>query len=264
MSFLQHELSRFLGRPIEGYVFEWSSEVRRYCAGGRDVGDYVATTITRGRFTLTRDMAKSDIQIRVPRDNEIAQMFVGWPPEHTIKVSVLRIHKQEPASYVAVWTGRVLSCTFSGDEASLSCESIYTSLTRAGLRATYQKKCRHFLYDGFCGLVESDWQASLSSVTKTGERTMHSTPLGSQPDGYWIGGILRRENGEMRYVVGHVGDGIVIEYPFKNFTGEEPLVVSAGCDRTIETCHSRFNNAINHGGFPYIKNKNPFSGDKVA
>jgi hypothetical protein len=31
-----------------------------------------------------------------------------------------------------------------------------------------------------------------------------------------------------------------------------------GCDRSLAMCDERFNNAVNHGGFPWLPNSNPF------
>jgi hypothetical protein len=38
----------------------------------------------------------------------------------------------------------------------------------------------------------------------------------------------------------------------------------AGCDHLLATCRDRFSNVANFGGFPWIPQKNPFSGDAIV
>ena len=40
----------------------------------------------------------------------------------------------------------------------------------------------------------------------------------------------------------------------------DDVIAYAGCDKLNSTCHTKFNNIVNFGGFPFIPSDNPFTG----
>ena len=54
------------------------------------------------------------------------------------------------------------------------------------------------------------------------------------------------------------GSGLTLIYPAP-LTPGETVSLYPGCDHTLQTCHGRFNNAENFGGFPWIPRRNPFN-----
>jgi len=70
-------------------------------------------------------------------------------------------------------------------------------------------------------------------------------------------------DGEKRavYATDISGDAntIRILQPFRSQAVNDTVIVYAGCDRTRSTCSRKFNNHLNHGGFPDIPILNPFT-----
>src|SRR5690606_18760143 len=96
-------------------------------------------------------------------------------------------------------------------------ESIFTSLRRPGLRARYSKTCRYFLYGKGCNLnPESFFVAGLVQDLSGPVVTVAEAAL--QPDGYYLGGMLRDEIGILGFIVKHVGSVVTLQRPIDSLT----------------------------------------------
>ena len=84
------------------------------------------------------------------------------------------------------------------------------------------------------------------------------------PSGYFMGGMIRAPDGSLRFVIHHVGDVLTLSRKHEGLVEDSQVTLYPGCDRTKETCISKFNNLSNFGGFPYIPVKNPFGGSSIA
>lgn len=266
MSFVSRELSWHIGVPIELYTFEWGSNVKTYSSGGRDIvidgTTYEAAYIARDDFELTNDSLKSDLSIHVPRDNYVAQQYVGWPPDDVVKVTLSCVHKGD-SEVMPVWKGRVVAHTLSKDKATFTCESYYTALKRRGLRAQYSQLCRHMLYDDFCGLDRATWSPTYTNAWSHGNHVA-CADFSSVDNHWWSGGIITVvSTGEERFIIEHWEENIRIQYPFSSNIEGVSVVVCPGCNHMIETCQSKFGNHLNFGGFPHMITDNPFTGDKI-
>jgi len=101
-----------------------------------------------------------------------------------------------------------------------------------------------------------------------------------QPGGWYLGGVLQCEDGSMRMITGHVGAQITITRAiaylttafgssgygrnYGNLYGGVAVQIHPGCDRTMSTCDSKFDNLDNNGSFAWIPSKNPFGGSSIA
>ena len=266
MSYLTNEISKWLGKPIECLKFTCGSASYLYTSSSRDAilnGEtYAAVPIKRGKFEVSQDAIKSDLDITLARTCDLVALFIGQPPEGLVQITVYRIHKGDTEAIV-YWKGRVTSCSITGDEATLKCESIFTSLKRAGLRACYQIPCRHTLYSSQCGVDGNEYSLRLTEVVPSGRKLSHSS-LATKADGWFSGGWAELDSGAKRMIVAHSGSVVTLNYPFNDISSSGATVTFyAGCDALIATCASKFNNVLNFGGFPYIPTDNKFTGDKV-
>lgn len=267
MSYLSFEISQWLGKPIECFRFTCGGNVYLYTSCGKDFvlnnETYKSVPIKRGKFEISQDAIKSDLDINIPRTNDLVALFISQPPEDLLKVTIYRIHRGDTEA-VVYWKGRTTSCSITGDEATLKCESLFTSLKRAGLRACYQIPCRHTLYSTQCGVVKSDYSLRLLNVLSPSSCKLSHADLASKADGWWNGGWAELETGEKRMIVAHSGTAVTLNYPFLNISSSGAIVTFyAGCDSLVATCNTKFSNVANFGGFPYIPTDNKFTGDKV-
>lgn len=267
MSYVTYEISQWMGKPIECYLFQCNGINYSYTSSSLDytLNDvvYSSVPIKRGAYETSEDTLKSDLDITVIRTVDVVSLFIGLPPEDIVSITIYRIHKGDTEALV-YWTGRVTTCTIQKDEATLKCESIKTSLKRNGLRACYQIPCRHTLYSDQCGVSKSSYSLYIANAINNGDGTITHSSFATKADGWWNGGWIQLDTGEKRMVTAHSGSTVTINYPFNSSTSiSNGLTVFAGCDSLVTTCNSKFNNVLNFGGFPYIPSDNKFTGDKV-
>lgn len=258
------------GNPVLLFDFAQEASNWRYSNIAADItynsNLYSAVPVMTDQVVQTSEISKSQIKITLPRDNALALVMLADPGDAPVTVTILRGHVDDN-NYVTAWKGRVASSTVSGDKISMDCEPIFTSMKRPGLRARYQKTCRHALYQRGCGLSDSSFAdaATANSISNL-TVTLASDPSGVT--GYYIGGMIEY-GGVKRFVANHSGTTLTLLRSFEDLqtaiSGSGPTAVTLypGCDHTTTTCESRFNNILNYGGFPYIPRKNPMGGSSI-
>ncbi|AMJ59236.1 DUF2163 domain-containing protein [Bosea sp. PAMC 26642] len=123
----------------------------------------------------------------------------------------------------------------------------------------YTRSCAADLGDARCGVALSPVEAVVA--TSDGRLGLTAPGLGAYADGYFTGGRLVFTSGAnlgfVTEVKRHSGaDGLVaIELwqasPAAIAVGDA-FMLTPGCDKTFETCRSKFSNGINFRGFPHI------------
>jgi uncharacterized phage protein (TIGR02218 family) len=267
MSYAARENSIASGHPVELYRFALGAIKWTFTSGQAKVvyqsETYKPTAIRRSAIEQGNEINRSGLEIRVPHDNPVAALFVAIPPEGVVSVTLYRMHTGDPDNdFITLWKGRVLAARFSGSEATLKCEPIATSLKRPGLRARYQLLCRHPLYSAGCGALKDSFRVD-GTVAAVSGATVQVAAAGTKPDGYFVAGMLATNEGK-RMIVGHAGSNVTLVAPMPSLAIGDSVRLYAGCDHSTATCLNRFNNLANFGGFPYIPQKNPFSGDAIV
>jgi len=258
------------GNPVEFYEFQSGVDYYRYTSADSDLsepeGVYSAIPISRTAVEATAEKARSGIKVSVPANAEIASIFNPMPPNNVVVLTIYRRHRNDvDDESIIVWKGRVLNVAWNGQIADLSCESLYTSIKRPGLRRLYQRQCPHVLYSPQCGVQKTvhSFSATVNEVTGTviGLSTL------SVGDGYLGGGYLEWDRGggitERRAIQSNVGVDVTINFPIIGMPVGALVRIWPGCDHTLSTCNSKFSNADNFGGFPHIPQKNPFAGTPI-
>jgi uncharacterized phage protein (TIGR02218 family) len=265
MTYDARELSLQSGEPIEMYHFSWGNTQTRYTSAKRSVAylgeSWTAALIKRDSIDFTTEKGRNNLKLSVVRDFEIADLFRAMPPTDVILLTVHRMHVGEVEGAV-IWSGRVLNCEFSSSTATLTCEPVSTSLQRVGLRRMYQRQCPHVLYGSQCQVSKASFAvpATLSAVDGL---TITSATFGLYADGHFAGGYIDfviDGNTERRFITDHTATTLMINLTLAGLVASSVIDAYAGCDHTLTTCHSKFGNAENYGGMPFIPVKNPFSG----
>lgn len=127
-----------------------------------------------------------------------------------------------------------------------------------------------FTLDCQADLGDSRCKFDLAGSTDTGavativtaRRSFTTTGLtGGRAPGYYNGGVLTWTSGGSNNNVGYTSseikswDGTTFElYLPTNGTiaVTDAFTVTVGCDKTMTTCKAKFNNLLNHRGFPYL------------
>jgi uncharacterized phage protein (TIGR02218 family) len=265
MTFAGRDTSIEDGQPVELYEFNRGNTSWFFCNSSDDVevnsDIYYATQMSRSSFTQSGEFDRSSVTVTMQRDHPfVGELIQSGAMGKQISLTIKKLHWTDvDLERVVFWKGRVLSWKSNGAAVALNCESVFTSLRRTGLRAKYQRSCRHALYSSGCGVGQGSVSVS-STVSGASGPTLTMSSLGAYPDGYFSGGLARDADGVSRFIASHAGGVIILTMPFPTEVGGQTLELLPGCDRTRETCHVKFNNVLNFGGFPYIPGTNPFSG----
>lgn len=248
--------------PFRQSIWTFTSADRDLTYNGET---YKAIPIGRSSPESSDDSMRADLSIQIGRDCDLAQEFLKYVGDAITTVTVFQI---EPSGVSVFWRGRVSSDKMDGDEMSLECESVFTSLRRPGLRARYQRNCRHTLYGSGCGLDKESFRVD-AVYTSLVDRTIVVPDAASYAAGYFTGGMVRAPDGSARYVLSHAGDTLTLSRRLERLEEDgEPGVTQIGlypgCARTRDHCINRFNNLDNYGGFPWIPGKNPFGGSSIV
>lgn len=261
------ELYRFSEQASASiWTFTSGNEVVSYDAGDGPE-DYEPTSISRSEAQNKNEITKANIDVQLSLNNPAA---IRWMQDNGERVVTLTIFERAKNGVVnVVWKGRLASVAPGMTSVSLKMESIFTSLRRTGLRARYQRGCRHALYGRGCNLDAEDFAEAgvCSAITN---RTLTIAEAAGFADGYFTGGMLRAPGGALSYVTAHVGtfvtlqrlsydiaDATEVGFPFN-------VTLYPGCDHSIETCDAKFNNKLNCGCFKFIPKKNPMGGSSIV
>ena len=128
---------------------------------------------------------------------------------------------------------------------------------------TYTPTCRHRLFgqsgSGACFVSASafTFSGTIASVTLPKWKFVIAGAAAGKSAGFYSNGSITftsgLNNGLSATVKNQTGDTIELFLPtaFVVAPGAS-FTIQAGCDKTLETCKTKFNNVVNFGGYPHI------------
>lgn len=281
MTYDQLETSTAEGRPLFLYRFAEGSETWRFTSRSADwvvpggtlsdePGDttWTASALSHGNVVQSGDPRRVDLGLTFPLSDPFARRYLGPRGSAVTTLTIFRGHEQVPDELIAHWKGRIVSARVEGVRITLQAESLFTAMRRQGVRARYQRLCRHVLYAGGCRLDMADFLVPATATARSGlQITVPEAAV--QPDGWYRGGVLRHA-GLPGFIVGHAGTTVTLagRMPALEAEIDDPGVtasieIAPGCDLRRNTCAGRFGNLLNFGGFPDIPGRNPFGGSSI-
>lgn len=282
MTFEAYESSA-ASQPVEYLTLQDGTNVWRYTNSNikEVIGPRTFNPLpyTRTSPTYSKDTSDGQIKLTVPSNIPLIEYFEAIPSSTTATIQIERVNRNDPDLGVQIyWKGQVASVQRQGKKATILGVP-YSRLPAQVPRYTYSGLCNWFLFQDSCGLVKESWRHSGPVVTLTGGNIITITDLrntaatlalngggtltAQEIDDYWLGGYVETLNGEKRAIyetdVDGVPDRIRILQPFRDLNVTDTVFVYAGCSRTRDICFRKFDNALNHGGFPDIPTINPFT-----
>jgi len=237
---------------------------------------YEPAVIGHGNRENQTELSKENLEVKINLEHPMANDLLTYFGDD---IMILTLFIKLDSGVEVGWKGRYVSQKPLGNQLSIIIESVFTSLRRPGLRARYQKTCRHALYRTLgCKLNVEDfaYESILDSILG---RTLIVSGASLQPDGFYIGGMIRASSdNSLRWIVNHVGDTLTLVRSFEKLEedyagygvnyggsyGGTIVKIYPGCDHTRATCISKFDNVLNYGGFPWIPGKNPMGETSIV
>ena len=286
MTYATIEASPADGRPyylyqfVEGdQVWRFTSRATDWTSAGSDAEAIIweAAAVAHGDVVQTSEIERGRLELTWPLSHPFARRFLAPLGNTPVTLTIFRGHEQVLGETVAHWKGRVVGAEVEGVRILLNCESVFSTLRRAGVRAKYQRLCRHALYGRGCGLdIGFRWQTG--TVTAVSGNTLTIPEAAAEPNGWFRGGVLRL-SAQLGFITGHVGTTLTLSRSMPELaaalaasevdleTGDSlPVLadIAPGCDLRAATCSSKFGNLPNFGGFPEIPGRNPFGGGSIV
>lgn len=277
MAYEEIEASVDEGSPINLFEFRYGDDgedVLRYTTNDSDVVAagrvWTAYNIKHGTIVVAGSLDRAELPVTVPSDFPLANLFLISPPSRQVLLNIWRGHATEDGfdDFVRIWTGRILTPTWSQSELELSCEPVATSLKRVGLRRYYQYGCSHVLYGRICRVDKPTYTAT-GIITKVVSPQTVEVQLNTQPAGFLhtrlVGGTFRYDPASglraLRSMTGAAlitgGVRISLMSAIVGMKVGTEFSMSYGCKHNWEACE-QFNNTPNYGGFINIPTKNPY------
>lgn len=177
------------------------------------------------------------------------------------RVEIWLVNWREPKRRALQFRGEIGEIERSGGAFKAELRGQTESLNQPQGRL-YQRPCRAVLGDRECGVDLSDPAFSTEqALSKAPAGTVLSLPPLARPSGWFDRGTVQILDGSA------AGDRRVIKADRATPSGRRidlwdafPPDVSegsrvrllAGCDKSVETCRTKFANVINHRGFPFL------------
>jgi hypothetical protein len=228
---------------------------------------YEPVAMGRGGITLKNELSKSNLEVRLPLGHLLARFLLSAWQEQLTSLTVFR---QKDSGTAVIWKGRLTSTLPDDASVRLVFESIYTSMRRPGLRARFQKSCRHPLYGRGCTLDPEDF-AQAATVTAISGRTITVPEAALEVDGFFLAGMVKAPDGTLTYVTSHTGTQLALNRlsaglaaAFGELGPGFAVTIYPGCAHNYATCRDKFANDDNYGGFDYIPTKNPMGGSSIV
>lgn len=279
MTFTAYEQSVDDARPIELHEFLFGSQYYRYTSASEGFTDEslnvweaqpiireaINESQTEGRTALTLSMA-----LTVPI---VTPYRLGNP---VVEYKLYQVHKDDPdQERVLAFVGRVSDVVLrpeSNFAAQFTMTSLLDVLDDPGLRRKLQLRCTHALYDDNCGVNPAThrYSATIASVSGT-SITVTGETAPTLTDAFFRTGFIEYSRTDIsvleRRLINSYTPGapatLVLDTIPNGLEVGMSIYTYPGCPHTLDVCNSRFGNAANYGGCPFIPEKNPFSSDPI-
>jgi hypothetical protein len=255
-------------KTVELYRFVQDSSVTTLTSADTEQTHSAETydPVAMGRSIISQngELSKSNIEVTMTLNNVWARYWMSATSESPLS---LTIYSKNALSTSIIWKGRLAGINPQTSDVKFVFESIFTSMRRPGLRARFQRNCRHPLYGPRCGVDKDDF-AEVREVTAISGNVVTIPGAASDPAGDYFTGMLLAPDGTLRFITGHSGATITLTRPILTLTAAvliapTDVTLYPGCNRSRTRCNARFNNLVRNGGFPFMPLRNPFDGSSI-
>lgn len=164
---------------------------------------------------------------------------------------------------LVVFTGQLGEVSWSEAGFEVDIVSYMKNLSK-NIGNVFTANCRHTLFStakvgqcGYCGLSKSSFTHTGSVVSVDSHKWVF-TISNTEATGYYSNGLVKFtsgfNSGLSAVIKSHEGNKVTLMLPTAfSIQAGDTFEIQAGCDKTLETCKSKFNNVNNYGGFPHIQ-----------
>lgn len=263
-----YENSQQDGQPLECYRFTHKDTAYLYTSARYDVQltleqdqltrteKYLADHISRGDIKSQGQGNPVSMPVTVSKDNAVAKLFQGAPPDNPVLLQVFRLHDQDHSAFDKIFVGEVIQANFKDSSCELTVK-IENWLSKKLPNVMRQFSCNNVIFDSKCRLNKADYAVQIY-IDRVDGLTVTSSQLAEFAENYFAGGQFYF-NDNVRLIDSSKDDKLILRYPFPS-TPMNYVTVVPGCDQLFRTCALRYHNTLNFSGCPYVP---PATNDKT-
>lgn len=218
------------------------------------------------------DAGRTGIEIVVSPLNPIIRAHRSFPPPGNIELTIYRQNELDGEAF-QIWKGTVVETPIvhevseQGESLSygiIRCQHIAELIAGSeGLTEKWAPTCPFMTYHFPCpAQLNNHTTAVAVSAIDTDNFTVTVTGI-TQIDGWFNAGVLQAPNGDMRFILEHVGGVLTLQQNFASTTlkvGDAAVLID-GDDHLYATCRDKFGtetgNGAAFGGNHLQANRNP-------
>ena len=227
---------------------------------------YKSTPVKRTKIISRPDLLQNKVTLQLSV-HEMLGLDLLSQVNNNLANRLIIYRGEDVSSLSQIWAGALTDQSCSGEIATITYGGGGISLRQLGDRRPFQRRCPFVLYDRLtCRATPQVSSVRVVSINPTKD-VLEVSGIGTHSVGYFTGGVIcpsavySADNAGNRFISSHnktaSSDQLRLSTPIDLSVGDT-ISVLAGCDRTWQTCYSKFNNIINFGGFPYLPLENPY------
>ena len=227
---------------------------------------YKSTPVKRTKIISRPDLLQNKVTLQLSV-HEMLGLDLLSQVNNNLANRLIIYRGEDVSSLSQIWAGALTAQSCSGEIATITYGGGGISLRQLGDRRPFQRRCPFVLYDSLtCRATPQTTTARVISINPTKDVLVVSG-ISTFSVGYFTGGVIcpsavySADNAGNRFISSHNkttdGDQLRLSVGIEISVGDT-ISVLAGCDRTWQTCYSKFDNIINFGGFPYLPIENPY------
>ncbi|WP_018996590.1 DUF2163 domain-containing protein [Hirschia maritima] len=168
------------------------------------------------------------------------------------EVKVWRVDWNAPEHRIHVWSGYLGEVKYSDRVFNAELVSLKSRLERR-IGRVYARQCDAALGEKRCGVDLKDEAFGISTVISEviALDRFRIDGLTGFHSGWFSNGMMKSADGRVLRITVHEGNYVKLEREIELSPLDEVQLV-AGCNKTFETCKSKFSNVLNFQGFPYL------------
>lgn len=270
MTYTVYDRSQERGAPVELYEFHYGAredQIYRYTNSPKLIVnggfDYTPVPIKRATIKTTGKFEKTQLEIRLPINTPLSDMFLPYPPPQVVRVYVRQMHRTDPdAQAMIVWFGRIISSGREKNEAVLSCDNALLSWKRPGLKRNWQPGCPLLLYGPRCRADADEFKVifQIVEVSEDGTLLFPENWWGQWSPAKFVRGTIEWDSEfgrESRTILAATAERVRVSGFQRGMKTGTEVTLYLGCRHDLADCRATFDNVNNFGGQPWIPFKNP-------
>ena len=206
-----------------------------------------------------QEASRANLKVSIPITDEMALRWID--PNLSIQVSLIIYVNIDGVFYID-WQGVLSKVGTTKTKITLTFDDGVGD-TRFGTNSpVIQIGCPYVLYGWGCFLDKEDFADSGTIDTVSG-LVVTISEAASQADGWYNGGILKAVNGDLVMITKHVGNQLTL-IRSAEIAVSDAVTIYRGCDRSIQTCDTKFSNKLRYSGYTRIPTVNTFAGSPIV